>query len=145
MSVRGSQSGRLLNARFLDCMARLRSIGVKTSNRKAALDSFWNSMNQDGRPETTATDRLRFYRGALKDLGRSGGSEMGRWLINGAERSHLPIRRGERPMLQVRRMQRLRTFASVQSHLPKLRPLQDRNIFQTRDAALAEWSCLSTS
>ncbi|MFN5996679.1 MAG: DDE-type integrase/transposase/recombinase [Paracoccaceae bacterium] len=127
-------------------MARLRSNGVRTSNRKAALDSFWNLMNQDGRPETTATDRSRFYRGALKDLGRSGGSEMRRWLNNGAERPHLPVRREERPMMQVRRMQWLQTSASIQSHLWMQRRHQDRNIFrQTRAAALAEWRCPLTS
>ena len=57
------------------------------------------------------TDRLRSYGAALKDLGRGDDREMGRWLNNRAENSHLPFRRRERAMLRFRRMQTLQTFA----------------------------------
>lgn len=68
---------------------------------------------------------------------------MGRWLNNGVERPHLSVRRRERAIVRLRRMQRLQTFASVHASVhdpfPTARHLQDRDPFkQPRAAALAE-------
>jgi putative transposase len=101
-------------------------------------------MKRHGRPETIATDRLRSFGAALKDLGRGDDREMGRWLNNRTGNSQLPFRRRERAMLRFRRMHTLQKFASVQAsvhnHFPMERHLQDRNTYKrTRAAALAEW------
>jgi putative transposase len=69
-----------------------------------------------------------------KDLGRGNDREMGRWLNNRAENSHLPLRRRERAML------RFRLMRTVRNHFPAGRHLQDRDTYKhTRAAALAEW------
>lgn len=122
----------------------LESFVTKTRDRKAALKFLKKSMKRHGRPETIVTDRLRSYGAALKDLGRGDDREMGRWLNNRAENSHLPVRRRERAMLRFRRMRTLQKFASVHAsihnHFPTERHLQDRNAYKiTRAAALAEW------
>ena len=122
----------------------LESIVTKSRDRKAALKFLKKSMKRHGRPETIVTDRLRSYGAALKDLGRGDDREMGRWLNNRAENSHLPFRRRERAMLRFRRMRTLQKFASVHAsvhtHFPTERHLQNRNSCkQTRAAALAEW------
>jgi putative transposase len=122
----------------------LESIVTKTRDRKAALKFLKESMKRHGRPETIVTDRLRTYGAALKDLGRGDDREMGRWLNNRAENSHLPFRRRERAILRFRRMRTLQKVASVHAlvhnHIPTERNLQDRNAYrQTRAAALAEW------
>jgi putative transposase len=90
------------------------------------------------------TDKLRSYGAALKDFGRGDDGEMGRWLNNGAENSHLPFRRRERAMLRFRRMRTLQKLASVHAsvhnYFPTERHLQDRDTYkETRVAALAEW------
>ena len=122
----------------------LESIVTKTKDRKAALEFLKKSMKRHGRPVTIVTDRLRSCGVALKDLGRGDDREMGRWLNNRAENSHLPFRRRERAMLRFRRMRTLQKFASfhasVHDHFLTERHLQDRNAYrQTRAAALAEW------
>ncbi len=122
----------------------LESVVTKTRDRKAALKLLKKSMNRHGRPESIVTDRLRSYGAALKDLGRGDDREMGRWLNNRAENSHLPFRRRERAMLRFRRMRTLQKFASVHAsvhnHFPTERHLLYRNHFkQSRAAALAEW------
>ena len=97
-------------------------------------------MKRHGRPEVIVTDRLRSYGAALKDLGRGDDREMGRWLNNQAENSHLPFRRRERAMLRFRRIRTLQKFTSVHNHFPTERHLQNRDTFkQIRAAALAEW------
>ena len=70
-------------------------------------------MKRHGGPETIVTDRLRSNCDALKDLVRGDDREMGRWLNNRAENSHLPFRRRERAMLRFRRMRTLQKFVSV--------------------------------
>jgi putative transposase len=70
----------------------LESVVTKTRDRKAALKFLRKSMKRHGRPETIVTDRLRSYGAALKELGRGDDREMGRWLNNRAENSHLPFR-----------------------------------------------------
>ena len=91
----------------------LESIVTKTRDRKAALKLLKKSMKRHGRPESIVTDRLRSYGAALKDLGRGDDREIGRWLNNPAENSHLPFRRRERAMLRFRRTRTLQKFASV--------------------------------
>ena len=122
----------------------LESLVTKSRDRKAALKFLKKLMKRHGRPETIVTDRLRSYGAALKDLGRGDNREMGRWLNNRAENSHLPFRRRERAMLRFRRMRTLQKFASVHAsvhnHFPTERHLQNRNHYkQARAAALAEW------
>ena len=122
----------------------LDSIVTKTQDRKAALKFLKKSMKRYGRPEAIVTGRLGSYGAAPKGLGRGDDREMGRWLNNRAETSHLPFRRREWAMLRYRRMRTLQKFASVHAsvhnHFPTERHLQDRNAYkQTSAAALAEW------
>jgi len=122
----------------------LESVVTKTRDRKAALRFLKKTMKRHGKPEAIVTDRLRSYGAALKDLGRGDDREMGRWLNNRAENSHLPFRRRERAMLRFRRMRTLQKFASVHAsvhnHFPTERHLQNRDHYKLyRAAALAEW------
>jgi putative transposase len=122
----------------------LESIVTKTRDRKAALKLLKKSMKRHGRPESIVTDRLRSYGAALKDLGRGDDREMGRWLNNPAENSHLPFRRRERAMLRFRHMRTLQKFASVQAavhnHFPTKRHLLNHDHDkQSRATAIAEW------
>ncbi len=120
------------------------SVITRPRDRKAALKFLRESMKRHGRPAMIVTDWLRSYGAALKDLGRGGDRELGRWLNNRAENSHLPYRRRKRAMLPFRRMNTLQKFASVHAsshtHFPTERHLQVRNAYkQTRAAALAAW------
>jgi len=122
----------------------LESVVTKSRDRKAALKLIKKSMKRHGRPENIVTDRLRSYGAALKDLGRGDDREMGRWLNNRAENSHLPFRRRERAMSRFRRMRTLQKFASVHAsvhnHFLTERHLLNRGHYkQSRAAALAEW------
>ena len=69
----------------------LESVATKTRDRKTALKFLKKSMKHHGRPEVIVTERLRSYGAALKDLGRGDDREMGCWLNNRAENSHLPF------------------------------------------------------
>ena len=122
----------------------LESVVTKTRDCKASLKFLKKLMKRHGRPQVIVTDRLRSYGAALKDLGRGDDREMGGWLNNRAENSHLPFRRRERAMLRFRRMRTLQKFASVHAsvhnHFPTERHLQNRDHYKlTRAAALAEW------
>ena len=122
----------------------LESIATKTRDRKAALKFLKKSIKRHSRPETIATDRLRSYGAALKDMGRGDDREMGRLLNNRAKNSHLPFQRRERAMLRFRRMRTLQKFAavhaSVHKYFPTERHLQNPNTYkQTRAFAPAEW------
>lgn len=122
----------------------LESVVTKTRDRKAALKLLKKSMKRHGRPENIVTDRLRSYGAALKQLGRGDDREMGRWMNNRAENSHLPFRRRERAMLRFRRMRTLQKFASVHAsvhnHFNLERSLTSREHYKAnRVAALAEW------
>ena len=125
----------------------LESIVTKTRDRKAALKLLKKSMKRHGRPENIVTDPLRSYGAALKDLGCGDDREIGRWLNNPAENSHLPFRRRERAMLRFRRMRTLQKFASVHAsvhnHFNLERSLTSREHHKAnRVAVLAEWRCL---
>src|SRR5579864_1272235 len=85
---------------------------------------------------------------AMRELGNLDRREMGRWLNNRAENSHLPFRRRERAMLRFRRMKSLQKFASVHAnlynHFNSERHLVDRQTYKIRrSAALAEWQTLA--
>jgi len=93
------------------------------------------------------TDGLKPYPAALKELGIEDRREMGRWLNNRAENSHLPFRRRERAMQRFRRMKSLQKFASVHAnvynHFNSERHLVSRQTYKARrSAALAEWQTL---
>ena len=102
----------------------LESFVIKTQDGKAALKFTKRSMKRNGRPETIMTDRLRSYRAVLKDLGRGDDQEMGCWLNNRVNYSHLPFRRRERAMLRFRRMRALQKFASVHASVHNQRPAE---------------------
>ena len=90
---------------------------------------------------------VRTYSAAMRELGNADRREMGRWMNNQVENSHLPLRRRERAMLRFRRMKTLQKFASVHAglhnHFNSERHLVDRQTYKTRrSAALAEWQSL---
>ena len=83
----------------------------------------------------------------MRDIGNLDRREMGRWLNNRAENSHLPFRRRALAMLRFRRIKSLQKFASVHAnvhnHFNVQRHLVDRQTYKTcRSAALAEWQNL---
>jgi putative transposase len=125
----------------------LESVVTKTRDRKAALKLLKKSMKRHGRPASIATDCTRSYCAAQRDPGRGDDREMGRWLNERAENSHLPIRRRERAMLRFRRMRTLQKFASVHAsvhnHFILERSLTSLEHYKAnRVAVLAEWRCL---
>ena len=84
----------------------------------------------------------------MRDIGNLDRREMGRWLNNRAENSHLPFRRRARAMLRFRRIKSLQKFASVHAslhnHFNSQRHLVDRETYKARrSAALAEWQSLA--
>ena len=83
----------------------------------------------------------------MRELGNLDRHEVGRWVNNRVENSHLPFRRRERAMLRFRRMKTLQKFvsvhASVHNHFNQERHLVDRQTFKIRrSAAMAEWQLL---
>ncbi len=71
------------------------------------------AVKRHGSPEAIATDGLRSYGAAMKDLGCAERQETARWANNRVENSHLPFRRRERAMPRFRQMKTLQKFASV--------------------------------
>ena len=69
-----------------------------------ALAFMKKALKRHGRPEAIVTDGLRSYPAAMRELGNADRREMGRWMNNRAENSHLPFRRRERAMLRFRQM-----------------------------------------
>lgn len=128
----------------------LESYVKKRRDRKAALKFLRKSMKPYGKPEVIVTDKLRSYGAAMKVIGNAPKQEMGRWLNNRAENSHLPFRRRERAMLRFRQLQSLQKFvavhSSIYSHFNQERHLYSRNNFKlNRTAALAEWRQLCSA
>jgi len=100
-------------------------------------------MKRNGQPKITVTDKLRSYRAAMMIIGNADRQEIGRWVNNRAENSHLPFRRPERAMLRFRRAKTLQKFvtihASIQYHFNQERHLYSCINFKlNRAAALAE-------
>jgi len=106
------------------------------------------ALKRHRKPEKIVTDGLRSYPTAMTGLGNLERREMGQWLNNRAENSHLPFRRRERAMLRFRQMKSLQKFASVHAnihnHFTQERHLVDRQTDKDRrSAALAEWQNLA--
>lgn len=126
----------------------LESYVTKKRDKSAALRFLKKALKRHGKAETIVTDGLRSYPAAMRDLGNEDCREMGRWLNNRAENSHLPFRRRERAMLRFRQMKSLQKFASVHAsisnHFNSERHLVDRQTYKVRrSAALAEWQNLA--
>ena len=125
----------------------LESYVTKKRDKAAALRFLKKALKHHGKAEVIVTDGLRSYPAAMRDLGIEDHREMGRWLNNRAENSHLPFRRRERAMLRFRQMKSLQKFASVHAnfhnHFNSERHLVDRQTYKAaRSTALAEWQNL---
>lgn len=126
----------------------LESYVTRKRDKAAALRFLKKTLKRHGKAERIVTDGLRSYPSAMAILGNLGRREMGRWLNNRAENSHLPFRRRERAMLRFRKSSSLQKFASVHvsvhNHFNSERHLVDRQTFKNRRAiALAEWQNLA--
>ncbi len=122
----------------------LESFATKARDKAAALRFMKKAMKRYGKPEVVVTDGLRSYGAAMMEMGNSEKQEVGRWLNNRVENSHLPFRRRERAMLRFRQMKTLQKFSSVHAqvhnHFNQERHLVDRHTYKLRrSAALAEW------
>lgn len=119
----------------------LESFVTKTRDKRAALKFLKKAMRKHGQPVVIVTDKLRSYGAALKEIGASDMQEMGRWLNNCAENSHLPFRRRERAMLRFRRLRSLQKFAavhaSVSNHFNQERSLSSRPLFKASRTAVS--------
>lgn len=125
----------------------LESYVTKKRDKAAALAFLKKALKRHGRTETIVTDGMRSYPAAMRELGNLERREMGCWLNNRAENSHLPFRRRERAMLRFRQMKSLQKFASVHAsfhnHFSQDRHLIDRQTYKLRrSVALAEWQKL---
>lgn len=125
----------------------LESYVTKKRDKAAALAFLKKALKRHGKVEAIVTDGLQSYPAAMRDLCIEDRREMGRWLNNRAENSHLPFRRRERAMLRFRQMKSLQKFASVHAnvhnHFNSDRHLIDRQTYKVkRSAALAEWQNL---
>jgi putative transposase len=126
----------------------LESYVTKKRDKPAALRFLKKALKRHGKAEKIVTDGLKSYPAAMRELGNTDRREMGRWLNNRAENSHLNIRRREHAMLRFRLMKSLQKFASihasVHNHFNQERHLIDRQTFKTRRSlALAEWQSLA--
>jgi putative transposase len=122
----------------------LESYVTRKRDKSAALRFMNKELKRHGKVDKIVTDGLRSYPAAMRELGNLERQEMGRWLNNRAENSHLPVRRRERAMLRFRQMKSLQKFASahasLHNHFSSERHLVDRQIFKAR--RLAEWQSL---
>lgn len=91
----------------------LESFVTKKRNKSAALEFMRHTLKRHGKVEAIVTDGLKSYPAAMRDLGNLDRREMGRWLNNRVENSHIPLRRRERLILRFRRMKTLQNFSSV--------------------------------
>mgnify|MGYP003110534974 FL=1 len=69
----------------------LEAFVFKRRDRKAALVFLKKIMKRYGKSRVVVTDRLRSYRAAMKTIGNAEVQEVGRWLSNRCENSHLPF------------------------------------------------------
>ena len=126
----------------------LESFVTKKRDKSAALAFMKRALKRHGKAESIVTDGLRSYPAAMREIGNIDRREMGRWMNNRVENSHLPFRRRERAMLRFRQMKTLQKFASVHAslhnHFNTERHLVDRQTYKKRrSAALAEWKSLA--
>jgi putative transposase len=122
----------------------LESYVTRKRNKSAAVRFFKKTLKRNGKAETIVTGGLKSYPATMRELGNLERHEMGRWLNNRAENSHLPLRRRERAMLRFRRLKSLQKFASVHAnvhnHFKSERHLIDRQTYKAnRSADMAEW------
>ena len=120
---------------------------TKKRDKSAALRFLKKALKRHGKAEAIVTDGLRSYPAAMRELGNLECREMGRWMNNRAENSHLAFRRRERAMLRFRQMKTLQKFvsvhASLHNHFNQERHLVDRQTYkQRRSVALAEWQAV---
>ena len=85
----------------------LESYVTKKRDKAAAFAFLKKALKRHGRAETIVTDGMRSYPAAMRELGNLDRREVGRWLNNRVENSHLPLRRRERVMQRFRRMKTL--------------------------------------
>ena len=128
----------------------LESFVTKRRDRRAALAFLKKAMKRYGPPKVIVTDRLRSYRAAMVQLGNARRQEIGRWLNNRGENSHLPFRRREYSMQRFRREKTLQKFVSVHSAVCNPfnheRHLISRDDFKgRREATLVEWQQVSAA
>ena len=71
----------------------IESYVTKKRDKAAALAFLKKALKRHGRAETIVTDGMRSYQAAMRALGNVDRREMGRWMNNRAENSHLPLRR----------------------------------------------------
>jgi len=121
---------------------------TRKRDKAAALAFLKKALKRHGRAEKIVTDGMRSCQAAMRALGNVNRREMGRWINNRAENSHLPFRRRERAMQRFRQMKSLQKFASVHTslhnHFNQERNLTDRQTYkERRSAALAEWQSLA--
>ncbi len=105
----------------------------KTRDKAAALPLLRKLMKRHGRAENLATDGLKSYRAALKELGAEDRQVTGRWENNRVETSQ-PFRRRERAMLRFRRMHSLQKFAAVHSSVGRCSVVDYYKARATREA-----------
>ncbi|MEQ8743504.1 IS6 family transposase [Parasphingorhabdus sp.] len=112
----------------------LESYVTNKRNKSAALAFMKGALKRHGKAETIVTDGLRSYAAAMRDLGNVDRRDMGRWLNNRAENSHLPFRRRARAMLHFRQMKTLQKFVSVHAsfynHFNSERHLVDHQTYR---------------
>lgn len=125
----------------------LESFVTRKRDKSAALAFMKRALKRHGKVETIVTDGLKSYPAAMRELGNLDRREMGRFLNNRVENSHLPIRRRERVMLRFRSMKTLQKFSSVHAqvhnHFNQERHIVSRQEYKRRrSAALAEWQNL---
>jgi putative transposase len=125
----------------------LESYVTRKRDKSAAMRFMKKALKRHGTPERIVTDGLRSYPAAMQDLGNLERRDVGQYLNNRAENSHLAFRRRERAMLRFRQIKSLQKFAavhaSVANHFNSERHLVDRQTYKIRRSkALSEWQSL---
>ena len=125
----------------------LESYVTRKRDKSAASRFMKKTLKRRGQTGKIVTDGLRSYPAAMKDMGNLERREMGRYLNNRAENSHLPFRRREHAMQRFRQMKSIQKFAAIHAsltnHFNSERHLVNRQTFKLRrSAAMAEWQSL---
>ena len=125
----------------------LESFVTKKRNKDAALNFMKRALKRHGSPQAITTDGLRSYGAAMSELGNGEKRDVGRWVNNRVENSHLLFRRRERAMLRFRQMKSLQKFASVHAnvhnHFNQERHLIDQQTYKERcSVELTEWQAV---
>jgi len=126
----------------------LDAVITKRRNKQAALKVLKSLMKRYGHLAEIVTDRLGSYGAALQDRDAKHLQEVGRWLNNSAENSHLVFRRRERAMNKFRSEETLQKFTSTQSqfykHFNGEGHLTKRHQYRKfRSEALSEWQSVA--